>query len=312
MTARFFWPAALIILGLVLLLANLGLLPPIAWRSLGLLWPVLLIVLGVELIATGRISWAGILGGLVALLVLAFVAGALGFQTGFRDRGRPIAEGGERRIEQTLNGARSATVEINHGAGRLDVTGGAREGLLAEAVATGRDADTLERRYTVRDGVGRLDLEIEGRDFWLFRGAEEPRQLTVRLSQAVPLQALEINGGASELSVDLSGLQAQRLVLNAGASNGRLRLPSQGRLSAEVNAGASNLIIEVPPGVAARIRSKGGLAGFSVDEQRFPVVGGEGIPGLVGQREYRSADFDTAANRVDLQISAGAASVTVS
>jgi Domain of unknown function (DUF5668) len=78
------WPAILIAIGLILLLANLGLLPPIAWWSFGLLWPVLLVVLGIELIATGRVSWAGVLGSLAALLILAIVVGALGFRPGFR------------------------------------------------------------------------------------------------------------------------------------------------------------------------------------------------------------------------------------
>jgi hypothetical protein len=308
---RWAGPALLIILGLALLLANFSLLPPIAWRSLGVLWPILLIVLGVELIATGRISWAGVLGGVAVLLVLAVVAGALGFPAGFRDSGRPIAEAEERRVEQALNGARAAEIAIDQSAGRLDVTGGAREGLLAEAVAMGGRADTLQGRYTVRDGVGRLHIDVEGPEFWLFRGTGEPRSLQVRLGQAIPLQRIEINGGATDLNVDLTGLRVERLELSAGASNGRVRLPAQGRLAAEVSAGASSLAIEVPPGVAARIRSSGGLAGFDVDEQRFPVVGGDGIPGLAGQREYRSPDFDTAANRVDLQVSAGAASISV-
>jgi hypothetical protein len=310
-----FWPALLIILGLVLLLANVGLLPPIAWRSFGFLWPVLLVVLGVELIATGRITWAGVLGGVVAIFILAMVAGALGLRgIGSLDRGRAgPATGVERRVEQTIDGARAADIEINHDAGRLEVTGGAREGLLAEAVASGADSDRLVRTYTVQNGVGRLRLSVEGRGLGgLFRNGDESPQLAVRLSRAVPLSSLQLNGGGSEINVDLSELQVQRLQLNAGGSNGRLRLPSRGTTAGEVNAGASNLTIEIPTGVAARIRAQGGLAAFTVDEQRFPPTGtGEGIPGLAGQREYRSADFDGNSNRADLQISAGAARVEV-
>ena len=309
----FLCAAVLVILGILLLLSNLGFLPPIAWRSFGLLWPVLLVVLGLELIATGRISWAGVLGAVLALFVLAMAAGALGFRAGTLDRGRFTTAVGERRLEQTPDTARAADIQISHGAGRLNVTTGARDGLLVEAVASGADADRLQRTYGVRDGVGYLRLSAEGRDFGgLFRGGDDQRQLDVRLARGIPVQRLQLDGGASELGVDLGDLMVQRLQLNTGASNGRLRLPSRGSVAAEVNAGASNLVIEVPTGVAARIQSSGGLAGFTVDEQRFPPTGvGGGIPGLAVDRDYRSADFDANQNRVDLQISAGLAHVEV-
>ena len=308
---QFLWAALLIILGVLLLLANTGVLPSISWRSLGWLWPVLLVVLGIELIVTRRISWAGFLGAVLALFILAMVAGALGFRSATADRGRAVG-GGEGRIEQTADGARTADIRIEHGGGRLNLTPGAREGLLLEATATGPDADRLQRSYSVRDGVGRLRISTEGGDLGgLFRGVDEPRQLDVRLAATVPTQ-LQLDGGASELNADLGELMVQRLQLNTGASNVRLRLPARGSVTAEVNAGASNIVIEIPTGVAARIRSSGGLSAFTVDEQRFPATGaGGGVPGLAGDREYRSADFDGSQNRVDLRIAAGAAHIEV-
>jgi hypothetical protein len=121
-----------------------------------------------------------------------------------------------------------------------------------------------------------------------------------------------VNSGASEVYLDLSELQVQTLAFDTGASGARVRLPTRGSTNASINAGVSNLVLEIPPGVPARIRAEGGLAGFTIDEQRFPSLGrGEGIPGLALQREYRSPDFDNAPNRVDLKISAGAASIRV-
>ena len=109
--SHLFWPALLIILGLVLLLANVGLLPPIAWRSLGLLWPVVLVVLGIELLVTGRISWAGVLGAFVALFILAIAAGALGLRGGgFVDQVRLGQAGSDR-----------ADVQISAGIAHLEV-----------------------------------------------------------------------------------------------------------------------------------------------------------------------------------------------
>ena len=59
--------------------------------------------------------------------------------------------------------------------------------------------------------------------------------------------------------------------------------------------------MRVPSGVAARIRISSGLAGVSVDAERFPRVGSE----------YISPDYETAENRLDLEINTGVGSVSV-
>jgi len=59
--------------------------------------------------------------------------------------------------------------------------------------------------------------------------------------------------------------------------------------------------MRVPSGVAARIRASGGLAEIHVDRGRFPRAGGV----------YQSADYDTAPNRVDIDVEAGVGSVNI-
>jgi len=65
--------------------------------------------------------------------------------------------------------------------------------------------------------------------------------------------------------------------------------------------GAATVRIRVPDGVAARIRPSLGAATLNVRGARFPWQGGT----------YQSPDYDTAANRVDLDIDAGAATIDV-
>jgi hypothetical protein len=54
--------------------------------------------------------------------------------------------------------------------------------------------------------------------------------------------------------------------------------------------------------VAAQIRHRGGLSTFTIDQSRFPQVD-EGV--------YRSPDYDTAQNRVDLDIETGVTTIRV-
>jgi len=54
MPKKVFWPAALVVMGLVFLAQNMGYLPPQFWN----LWPVILIVVGLGgLITSDRDEW---------------------------------------------------------------------------------------------------------------------------------------------------------------------------------------------------------------------------------------------------------------
>lgn len=71
-TASFFWPIFLIVLGILLLLNNLGILPWSIWSNLWKFWPLILILFGLEmLLGKGRLTNVLItLIGLSLLLVI--------------------------------------------------------------------------------------------------------------------------------------------------------------------------------------------------------------------------------------------------
>jgi hypothetical protein len=66
-------------------------------------------------------------------------------------------------------------------------------------------------------------------------------------------------------------------------------------------AGAASVDILLPEGVAARIRSVGGLSSTNIDAARFPPQNGL----------YQSPDYETAPHRADIKIEMGAGLVTV-
>ena len=59
--------------------------------------------------------------------------------------------------------------------------------------------------------------------------------------------------------------------------------------------------MEVPPGVAARIRTRMALGSSQIDETRFPRIGDV----------YQSLDYGTAANHVDIDASGGVGSLRI-
>ena len=155
-----------------------------------------------------------------------------------------------------------------------------------------RDNGGGELAYLVRDV--KVGLPV-------FRGDEHAR-LDVRLARNTPL-ALNVEAGAAASLLDLTALQVRHLDLQTGVADTRVRLPeAAGRTSVSARGGVTDLTFEVPRGVAADIHVSDGMASRQIDERRFRPMGGG---------HYRSADFETAANRVDLQIELGIATLRI-
>jgi hypothetical protein len=295
-------PLILIGLGLLFLGVNLGYVSPDVWRDLWRYWPVLLIAAGLELLF-GRANWTATLIAILLLIGVAVLAVpwfTLAPRPGWADgpwRGTQVTE----RLVEDLGDARRASVELRHGAGRLELGAlSVDSASLLEADfshAVDRLSHSVERRGD--EAIVRLGGQMDrGPIPWREYG---PDNWSLRLSPRIPI-ALDVRTGASDTSLDLRQLQVTRLDVEAGAASLRVTLPrAAGHTEARVKAGAAGVEITIPEGVAARIQARSGLSGLSIDEGRFPRAGSV----------YQSPDYDTAANRIDLDIDSGVSGVTV-
>lgn len=203
----------------------------------------------------------------------------------------------------SLEGASRARVRVRHGAGRLY----AMAGTDAEDLASGTFGGGLDYRAR-RDGDV-LDVEMKptSRGFpfsmvpWNWGGGGL-FDWSFDLNSEIPL-SLDFETGASDTKLDLTDLKVTDLRLQTGASATDLTLPANaGQTRAVIRAGAASVIIRVPSAVAARIRAEGGLAAIKVDRNRFPRAG----------NVYQSPDYDTAINKVDVDIETGMGSIEIS
>jgi hypothetical protein len=245
---------------------------------------------------------AGIVVG--ALVSLGVVAIALGSGAATRLAAVPLGPMESRAYAQPFDGASRASVRLQFGAGDLTVAalepGNTN---LATATFSGRSSYAPEPEYRVRDNVGELAYLVRDVKFGLpmLRGDQHAR-LDVRLAQNTPL-VLNVEAGAADALLDLSALQVTHLDLQTGVADTRVRLPQgAGHTSVSVHGGVTDLTFEVPQGVAADIQVSDGLASREIDERRFRPLGGG---------HYRSVDYEAAANRVDLQIELGIATLRI-
>ena len=287
--------------------------------SWGQAWPLFVILVGVAGIITALLGGLGGLSGLwsltwpvawviVGALLLASTTGSLGIGPGeLIERYWPwlliglgvwfligaVVPGrrGHETLAIPLGGVDAASVRISFGAGAL-TTRPAAPGMLVDGTFRGGVKDRL-----VGPGQVELAQDLDMGIPWV----DQASVWDVGLTAEVPLD-LRLDTGAYRGRIDLGALRLAHLELHTGASDTHIRLPAAaGMTTVRTESGAASLTLEVPAGVAARIRSRMALGSTRIDESRFPRAG----------EVFESADYASAANRVDIDIQGGVGSVAV-
>jgi hypothetical protein len=205
------------------------------------------------------------------------------------------ANGSEESFSVPLGAAQSVNYHFAHGAGQLEISGGAPSGTAlvgTSAVGMNRNSQLNGERLDVRVEAGPSFLPFlgPGQGVWRFQ-----------LAQNVPV-LLTVESGASLQNIDLRDVLATRLALKTGASSTNVTMPAHGVSLLDVEAGAASLNIRIPETTAARIRTKDSVMTLDIDTNRFPHMD-SGI--------YQSSNFDTASDRSEINIEAGFGSVSI-
>jgi hypothetical protein len=276
------WPWAVLAAGVALLLHTAG----TSSRDLGL--PIILVVVG----GIFALRDVGVLPTGVGLAPIVLIALGLVLLAGGVSRNQ---EAESATASLPLDGATAAKVALAYGAGTLRVGGGGTPGLLYEGTFAGGIRQEADRRgdvveVTVRHASGAPKLV----------GWRRPLDWDLRLSAAVPLD-LEVRTGASRVHLDLADLHVRSLKISTGASDVDVIVPARGACRVEIEAGAADVSVRVPDGVAASVRTSSALASVDIDPVRFPRVDGA----------HRSPGFDAASDRAEIAIEGGLASFAV-
>jgi uncharacterized membrane protein len=114
----------------------------------------------------------------------------------------------------------------------------------------------------------------------------------IALNTSIPWQ-LEVQGGASRLTADLTGLQVTSVTLDGGAYRIDLSLPRPtGTVPVRIRGGASDISIRRPNGVAVRVAVRGAVNKLRLDGRTFEAV---------GETHLQSQDYADGADRYDVE-----------
>lgn len=279
-------------LGTVFLLSNFNLLNVNAWQLVLRLWPLLLVAIGLDLIVGRRSLWAS-LAGLAVLL--AILAGVLWLQ-GVRLGAGQVLSGQE--VRQSFQGATRAEIILQSSAGDVYIHSlpGSNE-LIAGQVASGKSRRIFEE-ISMQGEQANYRLR-EDENFGYFWGRAGQRTWDLGLTPTIPLE-IHYSQGAGVSYLDLSELQVYALRVNMGVGQTTVTLPAKGEFDGRIEGAVGQLIIIVPKGMELRVRSNLALANIIT-------------PAAYRKRDrvYTSPGYETAANRIDLEVGMAVGNVMI-
>ena len=310
------WGVFLIVLGAVPLAVRGGYLDEATVRRAWELWPLILIGIGLGLMLQ-RTKLAAV-GGLVVAITFGLLGGSLlatGMSGPFSGCGIGVGSGAGTPFEtRTGTFGADARVDLDLSCGEVTVSPASGSGwTLAGSDEDGEgpdvsvSADRLRVQSPERSGMGFL----RGGQRWQVTLPEDP------------LLELDLSVNAGSARLDLGGAHVSDANVSVNAGDARLDLSgTQGleRLNASVNAGAAGLTLPaasltgsvsanlgaielcVPSGVGLRFRG----ADDALSSNNF---GDRGLSERDGT--WTSADFASAAIRIDLSASASLGSITL-
>ncbi len=233
-------------------------------------------------------------------------------------------------LSAPLDGAITASVDVNTGTGNLTIDGlASSEQFLATGMVEYMQGQNPPAPSLItNNGQATLTLKAEGGRQPSFRmpwsACNAATTWQIHLNPKVPAEITAHSGGGN-VKLDLAGMVVNRACADSGGGNLDVAMPDNvanldvtaksggGNVTVEIGrgttgssrvhaqSGAGNVAVRLPSGLAARIQASTGM-GKVIMAPQF---------GKVDDKTYQSPDYDSASDRVEITIKSGAGNVSV-
>ncbi len=287
------WAYILIALGVFFLIEKIGFNTNGIWNAIGAWYPLVLIVLGTDFL-TRSYPWGRpltlALVVITALFMLIWSFNQSAIPQGFR----------QETVVEAITAAR-AEIQLTTTVGKLEISANTT-GKLIDGKLELNGSDRLEREVSTRNGgqFVRLEAVMKGANIGLPNFLNNRNSSwVVGLAPNVPL-VLRIKTGVGSSRLNLRGLRVTDFNLGSGVGQTVVTLPALGRVTARVESGVGETNIFIPRGMESRVRVSNGIGAVQIsgDYQRVGDV-------------HTSNGFETAGNRVELEIDGGIGRISV-
>jgi hypothetical protein len=253
-------------------------------------WPVLIILFGISLMT--RRGWVSfVIALLVTIVVISLVVSSIVFGATSR---ATVTEDISIAKE---TGVDSAQIKLDTGAIKLDIEGGSDELVTGDFIS---DSMELKTESEVSDSLQTVDFRTTGDRtfFWPFTSYRNEMDLAV--SSDIPVD-LELDNGASEMTLDLSEVETENLNIKSGASIIDLIMGDKAKIcDVTIDSGASTVHITLPRSVGARIKDDSGVSTKNFHD--FDSI---------GSNVYESDNYQDAARKINISLKLGVSTIDV-
>ena len=291
-----FWPAVLILVGVVALLANAGVISTDRLSLLIDMWPLILIVIGLELIARRRLQ--GNRADLAAVLIVVIAAGgALAYAALAPNPGTT----NETDLKDTVGSLDHASLAVDAGAATIKLTAsGSLGGDLYRAhlqYSGAKPAVNLDRS----NGTLRID---QSNSFGVFQSRRFV--LDMQINSSLPW-TMQTNTGSSTETYNLATAHVGSIEINSGAARVDITLGRPaGVVPISINGGSLTVHLHRPAGTGASVMVSGGAVSLDFDNKHSRAIGTVREVTQIGPDMYR-VDVNGGACAVTMDVSAASA-----
>ena len=305
-TSHIFWGIFFIALGGLILLNNFTNIY-FDWEMLAKLWPMVLILWGLSLFIKDNKFVKGFIIALLSILVALTVFSSFNFifDVVHYNNGRAfsgIVIDDDSDVDTTsyflpfnLN-VKESTLKFKSGAGYFEING-TSEGLFSARTAG------LKNNYLIDSDIygdnTNIEFSIKDKHF-SFEHGRFVNDVEMKLN-TTPLWDLDFSLGAAGINLDLSPFKVEKVDIGMGASKLKIKLGDKNdNIKVKLEAGVSKIEIMIPESSGCEINSETVLSnkhfnGFS----------------KISSGHFRTANFDTASNKIYLSFNTGVSSIRV-
>ncbi len=293
-----FWGVILILIGILFTLENLNLIN-FNVRELWRLWPVVLVLWGISIIPVDK--WIRL--GLVLLVLAGSVFFMLDRAVEWENEREynvewPEIENGPFQQDFDITNEDStefATLSMEAAAGTFSLRDTTNSLLQFSQNETG-----IQYKYYVKKTDDRVKINIETSEGRVVLNKNSDSKVRIKLNES-PLWNIYLEAGAAAVNFDLTSFKVKKINLEAGAASLKLKLGDKyPETNVNIEAGASEIVVKIP-------KESG------CDLEVSALFSGKNIEGFdkIDHGHYQTANFNTAANKVYLELNAAVSSYTI-
>ena len=293
-----FWGVILILIGILFTLENFNLIN-FNIRELWRLWPVVLVLWGISIIPADK--WIRL--GLVLLVLAGSVFFMLDQAVEWEneqsyDVELPVIENYEGYHDFNITDEDStefATLSMEAAAGAFSLSD-----TTTSLLYFIQNDNSFQYKYFVKKTDDRVKINIETSEGHVGFNKNSDNKVRIKLNER-PVWDIKLEVGAAAVNFDLSPFKVKKVNLESGAASLKLKLGDEyPETRVNIEAGASEIVVKIP-------KESG------CDLEVSAVFSGKKLDGFekLDHGHYQTSNFNTAANKVYLEINAAVSSYSI-